>query len=488
MGFGNAIRQKVPIIKILVDFQKTIWYPILFAILCILSGTHGCKVYLPIIMVLCAFVLFSVLFADDNKVFLVPLMMIYFAVGFDNPPYSYTMSNGDMFASFNEKALNKIIVCAAVIIIAFIIRLIFDGSIKAAFTQKRALTWSIVALDVAFVLNGFWGPDMRAKNLLHGIIIAAGITLVYFLVHGMLYKSQDVVTYACKVAVCSAYVVLGQVAFVFIKRYLNDTLFLSWKENVINHMNFCFGWGVSTVVGATLVLGIPAAFYLARKCKFSILAYFSGFLFISGTFILDSRSSILIGSLALVACIILSCFKCKNKVECRIYALIIVILPISVLVYIFKFTDIFNNGIGEVLKSVLASHTGDSGRFEMWENGIEDFLKAPVFGIGFCNGGYAVPDLNVYGNMYHCIGIEFLGAMGIVGCLAFGFHIFELFKLLLKKFSIDKMILMMVPAMIIVMSLVDNFFFYFNFQIFYGAFLALAEIRIKEAEEEKLIE
>ena len=483
MCFGNALRQKVPIIRFLVEFQKTIWYPIIFAILCVISGTNGYKVYLPIMVVLCAFVLFSVLFTDDNKVFLVPLFMIYFAVGFDNPPYSYTASNGDMFASFNENALKGIIGCAVVIVTAFLIRLICDGSIKAAFTKRCALTVSILAMDMAFVLNGILGPESHPKNLLYGLIISSGITLVYFLVHGMLHRSTDVVTYGCKVAVCASYVVLAQILVLLIRTYLNDTLFFTWGDNVINRMNFYLGWGVTTVVGAILVLGVPAAFYLARKCKFSGLLYLSGLLFVMGTFVLDSRSSIVVGAFAAFCGIVLSCFRCKNKLACRIYAAIIVLLPIGFLIYLFRFTDFGNNSMGEILRSVFELHKGDSGRIEMWKNGIADFLNAPVFGIGFNNGGYATPDLNVYSNMYHCIGIEFLGATGIFGCLAFLFHIFELFKLFFRRFSIDKILLMLAPAMIIVMSLVDNFFFYFNFQIFYGAFLAFAEISIKEKED-----
>ena len=285
-------------------------------------------------------------------------------------------------------------------------------------------------------------------------------------------------------SVCASYVVLGQILLIFVRNYINDTLFFTWGNNVINHMNFYLGWGVTTVVGAVLVLGIPAAFYVARKCKFSAFSYFSGFFFVLATLMLDSRSSIVAGTVIAFACVVLACFRCKNKVACRIYAAITVLVPLGVLIYFVNFTDILNTSVGDILKSVFEMHTGDSGRIEMWKNGICDFKSAPIFGIGFTNGGYVVPDLNVYSNMYHCIGIEFLGAMGIVGCLAFFFHIYQLLRLFFNKVSVDKMLLMMVPAMIIVMSMVDNFFFYFNFQIFYGAFLAFAEISIKEKEAE----
>ena len=75
------------------------------------------------------------------------------------------------------------------------------------------------------------------------------------------------------------------------------------------------------------------------------------------------------------------------------------------------------------------------------------------------------------------------GAMGIVGCVAILMHFFELAKTFFKKFSMDKMLLLFVPLMIIGMSLLDNFFFYLEFQIFYGVFLALAE---KQSEQRGL--
>jgi O-antigen ligase len=116
-------------------------------------------------------------------------------------------------------------------------------------------------------------------------------------------------------------------------------------------------------------------------------------------------------------------------------------------------------------------------RTNLWKTGIDDFLASPIFGVGFDKGyliGDAKPE-NFFSGMYHCIVAQIPASMGIVGCAAFVVHAFELLKLFFVKFSAPKFLLMMIPFMILVMSLVDNFFFYPNFQIFYGVFLALAE-------------
>ncbi len=484
MVFCKSFKEKSPIIRFLNEFQNSVWYPILFAVLCIFSGTHNYKVYLPILCVLCVFVLYSVVFADDNKVFLPPLLMIYFAVGFDNPPSDFKTSNGDMFASFDKKALICLIVMAAAIVIPFFVRIILDGSVKAAFTKRRKLTIGILALNLAFLLNGFMGPSFEAKNLLHGAIMGFGMSALYFVVHGILDRSTDVVPYACKTVVCASYVVLGQILFTFLEKYFDGTLFYKYTESVIDRSKLSLGWGVTTVVGATLVLGIPAAFYLARNCKFGAFSYVSGVFFAVGTFVLDSRSSMVAGCAALALCMLLSCIRSKNKVLCRVYTVLILLVPVGILFYIFNYTDFKDTHVWDLVRSVLDSHKGDSGRIELWKNGIEDFKNYPVFGIGFLDGGYTTPEMNVYSNMYHCVIIELLGAMGVFGAVAFLIHVFEAVVLTFKKFRIDKFILMLVPTMIIIMSLVDNFFFYFNIQIFYCVFLVLAE---KFEEENRII-
>ena len=51
----------------------------------------------------------------------------------------------------------------------------------------------------------------------------------------------------------------------------------------------------------------------------------------------------------------------------------------------------------------------------------------------------------------------------------------DIVRLTLRRFSVDKFMLLLVPLMVLAMSLVDNFFFYLNFQIPYAIFLMLAE-------------
>lgn len=55
MGVFAKWREQIPFIKFLVNAQKTVWYPVLFAALCILGGINNYTVYIPVMWVLIAF-------------------------------------------------------------------------------------------------------------------------------------------------------------------------------------------------------------------------------------------------------------------------------------------------------------------------------------------------------------------------------------------------------------------------------------------------
>ena len=131
----------------------------------------------------------------------------------------------------------------------------------------------------------------------------------------------------------------------------------------------------------------------------------------------------------------------------------------------------------DILSCLRLEANKDSGRYLLWENGISDFKNNVWFGAGFADGGYpeGIGENNFYSRMYHCILVQLPGAMGIVGCIAFLIHAVEMAILSFKRPSSDKFLMICLPIMIILMSLLDNFFFYLQFQIFYGVFLAAAE-------------
>lgn len=479
MGIFIKLREICAPIRFLVNAQKTPWYPALFAALCVIGGTHDYTVYIPILWILAAFVLFSVLFTDDNKVFLTPLLMIFFSLGCDTEADAFVDSDGDMLAFIDKGAFVQVIIICIICVGAFVIRLIADGSVASAFKSRRLFTWSIVAMDVAFLTNGLFSPSYDIINLGFGAFFAMGFTVVYFLVCGMLERSKDPVTYGCYCMLGTAYVAFLQMTAVVVRLVLNNEFFIVYSDGtaVINKACLSLGWGVSTVVAAVFVLGIPAAMYLGKNRRFSLFYFASCVLFVIGTLVINVRSAMLVSVAVLILCTVLCCINGKNRVRFRIYCAVSAVILIAVLIYINSCIAPLSQIADKLFDLLRLNLHVNSGRDSLWSNGLSDFMACPLFGVGFNNGGYpdALRQNNVFSNMYHCIFVEFPGAMGIVGCLAFVIHLVSLGVLFFRKPGIDKLFIILVPLMIIGMSVSDNFFFYLHFQIFYGAFLALAE-------------
>ena len=125
--------------------------------------------------------------------------------------------------------------------------------------------------------------------------------------------------------------------------------------------------------------------------------------------------------------------------------------------------------LGDITRYARLDTILQNGRWNMWVTAGEHFSQAPLFGIGFDKGVYPdkLREANVFSNMYHGIIHQFYGAMGILGVCALVKHLFDLGKTVFHRFSAEKLLL--------AASLVDNFFFYANYQFVYCLFLALLE-------------
>ena len=361
--------------------------------------------------------------------------------------------------------------------------------------KKGLFFWGIIAVDTALLLNGLFSAHWKPINLLYGLMMASGLTLFYCIFLVLLTHSKDTVAYACKAIVCAGGVALAQTlirAAQLIAEGHKD-VFVEGMPFILSRQLLSLAWGVPTITGAVMAMAIPAALYLARTRRFPVLSCICATMLLAGTFIINTRSALLFGGIAFVAGMIICCFKNKNKLANRIYALSLVGIGIvSIVAFIFlsehpltafqKLVDIMrfdfllddNSSFNEIFGS----------RASIWIGGLRDFISAPVFGVGFSVGrdmtGLDSINHNIFDIMYHNIIIEFLGSMGIVGMIAFLFHLKHGIELMFRKFDWNRILVLFVPILIICMSLLDNFFFYPNFAIVYALFLALAELMLEE--------
>ncbi len=487
MGIFAELRERSKIIKFLVDAQKTVWYPIIFAALGTLSALNGYKVYLPLIYLLISFLVFSALFTDDTKVILIPIIMLFFTIGLDTDPSSYLDSKGDLLALMEPLAFKHFVAIGIIGVSAIFLRLSLDGSIVEAFKKHRCFSLSVIALDIAFMLNGIFSSKYDISNIFYGFVVAGVFTAVYVVAAAVVNRSENVISYVCMAKLLNSCSILVQVIVTVSKAAIAGTWITHYAgPYVINCSSVCLGWGVTTNIGAALVLGIPAAMYLAKNSRsrlFCVFCCFSSALFVVGTVLINSRSSMLFGVLVFILCTAVCIFKGKRRAPFIISAALCAILGIGALIYITR--NILPLDV--ILSMLRIDKIMDSGRFTLWRNGIEDFISSPIFGVGFFDGAYPPENkpLNFHAYMYHCILIEFPGAMGLVGCFAFLMHLYQCAVILFKRFTSNKLFLILVNLMIIGMSLFDNFFFYPVFQIFYAIFLAVIEKYTEDTQNDK---
>ena len=494
MSIFDKIRQRSSIISFIVKLQNTAIYPVIFAAICVISGTHPKEVYLPCIYILTAISIFAGLFSQDLKVFLVPAFLIYYSIGADvsKEYYSYYKP----LPPFDKSSIPHFVICAILLASVLIYRLIESGAIKDMLKKRGIFFWGIMFIDAALLTNGAFSPSWKVENLFYGALAAFVLTLFYCMFLSVIARSQNGVSYACKTLVTLGFLVSAEILIIMsrLHAYNNLTVITATGAERINRVMLAMPWGLPTIVGAVIALAIPASLYLARSHRFPIFHYFCGIFFWLMTVVIDTRSAILFGGVALAAGIIFCCISGKNKKIIRVVTLVLAVIAILSLVWLFCIHKKVGESLLDKILYALRLNFDSSGqddissvldaRADIWKRGIKDFFSAPLFGSGFMSGGVAADD--VYNMMYHNVFIEFLGSMGIFGLLAFLIHLKHGLEAIFRRYSLDKLLLLCVPMCILGMSLLDNFFFYPNFQIIYAAFLACAEVSLEHKRLERL--
>ena len=479
MSYRTVLYERNSLVRAIVRFQNSIFYPILFGIVCTISALGSKEVYLPMIAILTVLVVASAIFSDDNKVFFVPMLMVYYALGNDSDEI-FVGDRGKLLKNFDLDGFKIAIIFGVVMAIAVFARLIADGTVANALKKRGLCFWSILSLDAAFLLNGIFSDKWVPENLIYGAITCIAITVFYFISLSVAEKSREPVPYVCKTLVCTSLVAMAQACAVILEHVKSG-------GDIDPRVFKCtLPWGVATIVGAVICMGIPAALYLASKCRFSFLSYTLALALWCGVFAVNARGAVITATVILVVGILICCFSGKNKTECRFYT-VMAIIELGVLLF---FVDKYFFDISEMLQKAEVFFRFDNfaadTRVVLWGDGIKDFLSAPIFGVGFRDGACHIKS-NVYSGMYHSIILQFLASMGLVGFVMFLVHIKHVAEILIRSFSGEKLMLLLVPFGVIIASMVDNFFFYPNFQIFYAVFLALAEHSLEKSREERLL-
>ena len=458
------------------QFFDSGWYPALYAALCVLSGVNGKAVYVPMACVLASLIILSCLFAKNKRSFIAPVLMSFYCIGVDNPD-GFNADNAGLLAYYDLDSFLTVCAIGVVAAIFLLWRLVQMGVFKKENQGKSGFLHGILLLDAALVLNGVGSAHWQPVNLVYGLIFGGVLTFFYILFRGCISGSRKDREFVCRITVAMSLIAFFQILIMCVVRWNAGTLFTTdhiTRELCIDRDVTSLGWGIATSVGGILVLGVPAALYLATGNRRGWLWLLIAMALAAATFIPRSRSSVIAAALFLATGIFVGCFWGNNKKQIRIFLAVMLLMATGVIAACFASNRINSSALAKYMRFDLIL---SDGRWDMWHTAWEDMRSAPVFGVGFDKGAYSLEDRpsNVFSNMYHGIIPQFCGAMGVVGVGALTMHFFDLGKMLFSRFSWEKLLLLAVPGMILVMSVVDNFFFYANYQFVYCLFLALLE-------------
>lgn len=484
MDFFKNIREKNRAVAAVAAWQKTIWFPAVYAVLGVVSCSFGMAAYIPVYYIFMLLTVFAALFCEDSKVLLAPLLISYFAVGGDGI-LNYGQAITDVSLFFEPAGLVNMYIVGSVMAAAILFRLIADGTIAAVFRRRGLLTWGFLALAAAMLFNGIFSAAWEPLDLAWGLFMAVGILLAYFIVLAMSDKTENIVGYLLRVCLIVGLMICAE-EWILMGRLAADGMLLEldeagkWTGGFVRDYQV-LGWGVSTYAAGMLAILIAPTMALAYSNRRGVWYYLAAVVMFLTIILLNARTAMLMGGIILLACMIICCFGTNRKQNRIVFAVIAAAALVCVAgVWAVMGTNDFFGFIAEMLRF----DQGDNHRFERWANGWKDFLSAPIFGVGFMDG--AATDPSMYSNMYHNIFVQLIGALGVFGLLAFLFHIIQVAVLCVRKFRLERFLVLLGAAAVILTSLLDNFFFFFSIQLFYGAFLAAAELMLEKTRRELL--
>lgn len=461
----NALR-KPSYLRAFEEFLYKPAYFFLCAALTVFANICGAELFTYTCFVL--IVLYLCLMGRDLLPILPLAVCSYIAPSRENNP---GLSGESVFA-FNKGGLYMIIL-ASLMIIALIVRLVKDKELgRLAFWKcKRTLLPGLVAVAIAYLLSGIGSNQIKlvaGQNLLFAFIQAASILVLYFLLTGLVKWDQAPKNYLAWTGMCIGFVLIIELAFIYLKY---DVV----QAGIIERRTIYSGWGHYNNMGALLAMMIPFPFLLTGKGKHSGIFYISGLLFLGGVIFTCSRGAILCGVTTYLVSYIISLIHTRQSRSN-------IIVHIATVVVFALFLALFWKHLPKLFQIILEFGFHPAERDISWDAGLKQFISNPVFGGTFYPNGYSpytwatsADFVSFFPPRWHNTIIQILASCGSVGILAYLYHRFQTLQLFFRRFSREKLFVLISMLTLLVTSLVDCHFFNVGPVLFYSMMLAFTE-------------
>lgn len=361
----------------------------------------------------------------------------------------------------------------AVFVLPFIFFAIAIISLVAMMIRTRAFSWKNIKglpmliplglLSLAFLLSGSFNPEKSMSDVWFSLLEILVFAVLFWLLYlGLKNEDPD--------ELCRYFIyVAGMLAAILILEVVHLYIFEDVIVNgTINKSAIHFGWGISNTCGNCLTVLIPLCFLGVMKSKYHYVYFTLATLSLVATVLTLCRNGILFGSIFYAACVLICCIFGERRKTYRWVALGLVLTLIILEVC-------FSKQIEHLFANMIAHGLDDNGRYPLWYKAFDGFLAYPVFGKGFFT---LLPDATPYASfipfLAHNTVLEIMGSMGAFGIISY--LVYRVCTLIpfVKKLTIEKTMLFLSVAVLLVESLIDNYILWFAPTFVYNIAIIIA--------------
>lgn len=440
------------------------WYPIITFVLVVLGYVTGLEVYT--VLVSSVLMAATVILTVDIKPLIFFMLTFMYQFSAEHLPMRPYYS--DHYYSGHRPYL--LIASAVIIVLAVLIYVIKSRMLRFAAWGRIPLLIPLILFCASMVTNGFLVEGDDLMDLVWGL----GQVLVYLVIYllcflGLHREKRDALirNFDTWVTLMSWIIVIEVLWFIVAGEE-------SFSE-VVNNRSLSLGIGNCNIVGAHAAMLIPANIYGFMKGKRPALSIVTALFVYAVALVSTSRNAMLFGTFYFVLCFVICLFSGQRKRQMgKLVAAFTVFLAV--------FAIIFREQITDVVELYLNRGMGNNGRYPLWEKGYEAFLESPIFGKGFYTIDLTTPnsfdkfDFSLVPDFAHNTIFELLGATGIVGFAGYSVYRISTFVLMLRRPSIDRIMLTLSASYIVVASLLDNFILQIFTPVLYTVTVAIAAI------------
>lgn len=428
-------------------------------------------------VVLCALLSIICLFFRNTNPTVIIYCMIAFCVSNElspQPRAAEVLSNYYLSAEFITSA----IVLVSIFFVCLLYRLIAFGDFKKLFSSYAF--YGVLVLAISYLFAGLGSPRFDSAGRLMNFVqffFPVFIAVLVITTFDFTKFNANVIANVCLTILLF---IDALVVYLHAVEFAQTGVFLSMRKGEL-----ISGWGMSNHFGILIATTLPMCFYKMKKSNDEFYIWYC-FAIISAIIeVFTFCRSGNVGILIVFAFGVISALCDKKTWKKMLVALFVTIGIVAGVIFALmnsgEFDTIFKYYIDAGNREGLDSIS--SGRLTIWKRFVEYFKEYPIFGQGFLVDVKPNAQI-VFGQFAHNTIFQILGSCGIVGILAYIFHLITLCITYFKEMSWDKTFVGVVVFIYTFTGMLDIMFFNPITVMFYVT-LICASAHFFEADLEK---